>query len=274
MAATTHYAELKVYAMTTPGVENASCEFNVDSLAPTYRLLIGIPGKSNAFAISERLGLPKSIIQKAAARIDAENVRFEDVLTQLDEQRQEMEREKEAAARLRREMEETAKASREYKAKMEAERAKAVEKAQAEARAILDEARDTADQVFKELNDTPPPAEGGGLAAGQRRAGRPAPQPQRGGGEAGARPEEPPAPTRPARAGDTVELVKMGTQATVLSVNKDGSLQLQAGILKITARQEEVRGRGETQQSAKKVVARAEHKLRSLGPRRRWISGA
>ncbi len=115
VAATTHYAELKVYAMTTPGVENASCEFNVDSLAPTYRLLIGIPGKSNAFAISERLGLPKSIIQKAAARIDAENVRFEDVLTQLDEQRQEMEREKEAAARLRREMEETAKASREYK---------------------------------------------------------------------------------------------------------------------------------------------------------------
>mgnify|MGYP001673958701 CR=1 FL=1 len=142
VAATTHYAELKVYAMTTPGVENASCEFNVDSLAPTYRLLIGIPGKSNAFAISERLGLPKSIIQKAAARIDAENVRFEDVLTQLDEQRQEMEREKEAAARLRREMEETAKASREYKAKMEAERAQAVEKAQAEARAILDEATD------------------------------------------------------------------------------------------------------------------------------------
>ena len=124
VAATTHYAELKVYAMTTAGVENASCEFNVDSLAPTYRLLIGIPGKSNAFAISERLGLPKSIIQKAAARIDAENVRFEDVLTQLDEQRQEMEREKEAAARLRREMEETAKASREYKAKMEAERAR------------------------------------------------------------------------------------------------------------------------------------------------------
>ena len=93
VAATTHYAELKVYAMTTPGVENASCEFDVDSLAPTYRLLIGIPGKSNAFAISQRLGLPKEIIQKAAERIDAENVRFEDVLTKLDEQRQEMERE-------------------------------------------------------------------------------------------------------------------------------------------------------------------------------------
>ena len=268
VAATTHYAELKVYAMTTPGVENASCEFNVDSLAPTYRLLIGIPGKSNAFAISERLGLPKSIIQKAAARIDAENVRFEDVLTQLDEQRQEMEREKEAAARLRREMEETAKASREYKAKMEAERAQAVEKAQAEARAILDEARDTADQVFKELNDMrrrQRKEEDWQRVNDERAALRRSLNEAE--GKLGARPEEPaPPPTRPARAGDTVELVKMGTQATVLSVNKDGSLRLQAGILKITARQEEVRVvEGETQQSAKKVVARAEHKLRTLG---------
>ena len=266
VAATTHYAELKVYAMTTPGVENASCEFNVDSLAPTYRLLIGIPGKSNAFAISERLA--KSIIQKAAARIDAENVRFEDVLTQLDEQRQEMEREKEAAARLRREMEETAKASREYKAKMEAERAKAVEKAQAEARAILDEARGTADQVFKELNDMrrrQRKEEDWQRVNDERAALRRSLNEAE--GKLGARPEEPaPPPTRPARAGDTVELVKMGTQATVLSVNKDGSLRLQAGILKITARQEEVRVvEGETQQSAKKVVARAEHKLRTLG---------
>lgn len=268
VAATTHYAELKVYAMTTKGVENASCEFDVDSLAPTYRLLIGIPGKSNAFAISQRLGLPKEIIQKAAARIDAENVRFEDVLTQLDEQRQEMEREKEAAAKLRREMEKTAKASREYKAQMEAERQKAVEKAQAEARAILDEARDTADQVFKELND-------------MRRRQRKEEDWQRvnderaalrhrlneAEGKLGQRPEEPvPPPTRPAKAGDTVELVKMGTQATVLAVNKDGSLQLQAGILKITAKQDEVRVvEGESIKSAKKVVQRAEHKLRSLG---------
>ncbi len=145
MAATTHYAELKVYAMTTPGVENASCEFNVDTLAPTYRLVIGIPGKSNAFAISQRLGLPKYIIEKAAARMDAENVRFEDVLTQLDQQRQEMEKERAEARRLKLEMEESAAKAREYREKLEEERAKAVEKAQAEARAIIDEARDTSD---------------------------------------------------------------------------------------------------------------------------------
>ncbi len=270
VAATTHYAELKVYAMTTKGVENASCEFNVETLAPTYRLLVGIPGKSNAFAISERLGLPKYIIQRAAARIDAENVRFEDVLTQLDEQRQEMEKEKEAAQKLRREMEESSKTVREYRARMEAERAKAVEKAQAEARAILDEARSTADQVFKELND---------MRRRQRReedwqAVNDARAALRGrlnqAEEAlGARPEEPvPPPTRPARAGDTVELVKMGTQAAVLSVNKDGTLQLQAGILKISAKQDEVRVVGEESQSKKQAqhfVQRAEHKLRALG---------
>ena len=268
VAATTHYAELKVYAMTTPGVENASCEFNVDTLAPTYRLLIGIPGKSNAFAISERLGLPHGIIQKAAARLDAENVRFEDVLTQLEEQRRAMEKEKEEAARLRREMEETAKASREYKAQMEAERAKTVEKAQAEARAILDGARDTAEQTFRELNE-------------MRRRQRKEEDWQRvnderaalfhqlneAEGKLGQRPQAPvPPPTRPARAGDTVELVKMGTKAQVLAVNKDGSLQLQAGILKITAKPDEVRVvEGESAQSAKKIVQRAEHKLRALG---------
>ena len=207
-------------------------------------------------------------IQKAAARIDAENVRFEDVLTQLDEQRQEMEREKEAAARLRREMEETAKASREYKAKMEAERAKAVEKAQAEARAILDEARDTADQVFKELNDMrrrQRKEEDWQRVNDERAALRRSLNEAE--GKLGARPEEPaPPPTRPARAGDTVELVSMGTRASVLSVNKDGTLQLQAGILKITAKQDEVRvveGETQSQKEARRIVQRAQHTLRA-----------
>ncbi len=115
VAATTHYAELKVYAMSTAGVENASCEFNVETLAPTYRLVMGIPGKSNAFAISRRLGLPEDIIDKAAARLDAENVRFEDVLTKLDQQRQEMEKDRAEARRLKLEMEQSAGKAREYR---------------------------------------------------------------------------------------------------------------------------------------------------------------
>ena len=270
VCATTHYAELKVYAMTTKGVENASCEFNVETLAPTYKLLIGVPGKSNAFAISRRLGLPQAIIDKAAARIDAENVRFEDVLTQLDRQRQQMEKEKDEARKLRREMEESAKTAREYREKLEKEKAKAVEKAQAEARAIIQEARDTADKVFAELNDMRrrQEKEADWLEQNQRRSDL-----RRQLNEAedalGSHQDLPaPPPTRPARAGDTVELVKMGTRASVISVNKDGSLQLQAGILKITAKQEEVRVVEDADSGKKQAVQiaqRAEHKLRSLG---------
>ena len=244
VAATTHYAELKVYAMSTPGVENASCEFNVETLGPTYRVLIGIPGKSNAFAISRRLGLPDYIIQKAADRIDAENVRFEDVLSQLDIQRQAMEKEKEEAAKLRREMEEARNEAEQYRSRIEEERRKATEKAQAEARQIIDEARDTADKVFKELNAMRRRQEqarewvdDNDQRADLRRRLNEAEDSLGGKAEKIA----PPPPTRDAVVGDVVELVKMGTQADVVAINKDGTLQLQAGILKLKARQDEVR---------------------------------
>ena len=244
VAATTHYAELKVYAMTTEGVENASCEFNVDTLAPTYRVLIGIPGKSNAFAISRRLGLPDYIIQRAADRIDAENVRFEDVISQLESQRQAMEREKEKAQELRREMERTKAEADHYRERIEEERRKATEKAQAEARAIIQEARDTADAVFKELNAMRRRQEKAKewVDDNQQRSDL-----RRTLNEAenalGAKGEEleAPAPTRPAVEGDMVEVLKTHTQAQVVGVNKDGTLQLQAGILKLKAKQEEVR---------------------------------
>ena len=267
VAATTHYAELKVYAMTTPGVENASCEFNVDTLAPTYRLVMGIPGKSNAFAISRRLGLPEEIIDRAAARLDAENVRFEDVLTKLDQQRQEMEKDRAEARRLKLEMEQSAGKAREYRKRLEEERSKVVEKAQAEARAIIQEARDASDLALAELKELKKrqDLDWQQVNDGRAEARRLLNEAERSIGGAAQEPEAPP-PTRPARAGDTVELVSMGTRASVLSVNKDGTLQLQAGILKITAKQDEVRvveGETQSQKEARRIVQRAQHTLRA-----------
>ena len=273
VAATTHYAELKVYAMSTKGVQNASCEFDVETLGPTYRVLIGIPGKSNAFAISRRLGLPDYIIQKAADRIDAENVRFEDVLSQLDIQRQAMEKEKEKAAQLRREMESAKAEADVYRARIEEERRKATEKAQAEARAILDEARATADKVFRELNEMRrrQAAAKEAVDDNEQRA-----QLRRSINEAedalGVKKEELPVlpPTRPAVAGDTVLLLKMNTQAEVTAVNKDGTLQIQAGILKLKARQDEVRvleeetrRRQQSGRDKKKYAASVKHEFRA-----------
>ena len=267
VAATTHYAELKVYAMTTPGVENASCEFNVDTLAPTYRLVMGIPGKSNAFAISRRLGLPEEIIDRAAARLDAENVRFEDVLTKLDQQRQEMEKDRAEARRLKLEMEQSAGKAREYRKRLEEERSKVVEKAQAEARAIIQEARDASDLALSELKELKKrqDLDWQQVNDGRAEARRLLNEAERSIGGAAQEPEATP-PPRPARAGDTVELVSMGTRASVLSVNKDGTLQLQAGILKITAKQDEVRvveGETQSQKEARRIVQRAQHTLRA-----------
>ena len=267
VAATTHYAELKVYAMTTPRVENASCEFNVDTLAPTYRLVMGIPGKSNAFAISRRLGLPEELIDRAAARLDAENVRFEDVLTKLDQQRQEMEKDRAEARRLKLEMEQSAGKAREYRKRLEEERSKVVEKAQSEARAIIQEARDASDLALSELKELKKrqDLDWQQVNDGRAEARRLLNEAERSIGGAAQEPEAPP-PTRPARAGDTVELVSMGTRASVLSVNKDGTLQLQAGILKITAKQDEVRvveGETQSQKEARRIVQRAQHTLRA-----------
>lgn len=150
--ATTHYSELKLFALSTDGVQNASCEFDVETLRPTYRLLLGIPGKSNAFAISEKLGLPKYIIDDAKSRIDAEDEQFEDVLAELERQKKQIEKDKETISVYKSQIA-SLKKDYEYKTKeLNEKKDKILGKAREEALDILKEAKETADTAIKNIN--------------------------------------------------------------------------------------------------------------------------
>lgn len=150
--ATTHYSELKLYALSTKGVQNASCEFDVETLRPTYRLLIGIPGKSNAFAISGKLGLPKFIIEDAKNRIDSENEQFEDVLSELERQKKQIEKDKETISVYKSQIA-SLKKDYEHRTKdINDKKDKILAKAREEALDILKEAKETADNAIKNIN--------------------------------------------------------------------------------------------------------------------------
>lgn len=150
--ATTHYSELKIYALSTPGVENACCEFDVETLRPTYRLLIGIPGKSNAFAISKRLGLQDYIIDSAREFISHDEARFEDVITDLEISKKSVAFEQERAEQYRREAESLKKEVERQKEKTREQKEKILQKAREEAKQIYAQAKEEADQIIKEMN--------------------------------------------------------------------------------------------------------------------------
>ena len=149
--ATTHYSELKVYALSTPGVENACCEFDVESLRPTYRLLIGIPGKSNAFAISGKLGLPDYIIEDAKKRLSEQDVSFEDLLTDLETSKRTIEKEQEEIARLKKEAEDLKAQAKQRQEKLDDQRDRILREANEKANAILREAKEIADKTIKDF---------------------------------------------------------------------------------------------------------------------------
>ncbi len=243
VVATTHYAELKLYAMRTKGVINASCEFDVETLRPTYKLLIGIPGKSNAFAISRKLGLSEEILKEADDLVGKSDKDFEDVLSQLEAQRQQMEAARVEAERMKRETERIKQQSEEYAAQLQKEKDKAMESARREAQKIIDDARYAANAASEELKalrkQLTESADTSNLNQRQAEVRRSlnemedkirAKQPK----------AERPQPKRDIMIGDTVELLKLGTKASVIAINKDGTYQLQAGILKLSAKKEEI----------------------------------
>lgn len=245
VAATTHYAELKVYATNENGIQNASCEFDVETLSPTYRLLVGVPGKSNAFAISERLGLSKDIIDDAKARIGVQNASFEATIEKLEQTRALLERDRSETAKKLREAEESAKKAAFLRAELSVRLEKADEKARRDAERIISDARRTAEDTFAELDEMRRKMNEDEQAQEINRARselRRKLNESQGKLKAKApeQPKEEKKSARDVRAGDTVEIKSMGVKAEVVDVNPDGSLNLRAGIMNVKLKPDDV----------------------------------
>ena len=225
---TTHYSELKLFALSTPGVENASCEFDVATLKPTYRLLIGIPGKSNAFAISGKLGLPQDIIEAAQSLIGEQDEAFEDVISDLEEKRLKLESEEAQARQLRGEIERLRNELAAEQEKLAERRNAILGRARDEAREIVQNAKDTADKAIRQMNKAGMTAgkEAEAIRSGLReelnRLGDPGTQEKR---KAGKKPEK-------LHVGDAVHVISLNLNGTVSTLpNEKGNLTVRMGIL-------------------------------------------